>query len=103
MQDAPTAQMDELAPDERDRLIDELAQKIVRRGMETPAIMFLEMHKPVAFLASQTMLVASPLLAPLFGSDGVGKYSQLFGSPENVELLIRRIEDLADEKVSEKK
>ena len=96
MQDAPTAQMDELAPDERDRLIDELAQKIVRRGMETPSIMFLEMHKPVAFLASQTMLVASPFLTPMFGPEGVRKYSQLFGNSENVELLIRRIEDLSD-------
>lgn len=89
---------DQLSPEERDRLIDELAQKIVDRRMETPAIMFLEMHKPVTFLASQSMLVASPFLVPLFGAEGVQRYSRLFSSVDNVELLIERIEDLSDKK-----
>ncbi len=89
---------DQLSSEERDKLIDELAQKIVDRRMETPAIMFLEMHKPVTFLASQSMLVASPFLVPLFGAEGVQRYSRLFSSVDNVELLIERIEDLSDKK-----
>lgn len=92
---------EELSPEERDKLIDELARKVVARRLETPAILFLEMNKPVAFIAGQSMLVASPLLAPLFGPEGVRKYSQLFGSRDNIEVLIRRIEDLADERDSE--
>ncbi len=94
---------DGLSPEEREKLIDELAQRIVNRGMETPAIMFLEMHKPVAFLASQTMLVASPVLAPVFGFEGVERYSRLFSTQENVERLIQRIEDLALQKDVEKR
>jgi hypothetical protein len=94
---------DGLSPEDREKLIDELAQKIVKRGMETPAIMFLEMHKPVSFLASQTMLVASPFLAPIFGFEGVERYSRLFSTQENVELLIRRIEDLALQKDVERR
>lgn len=87
---------DQLTPEERDKLINELAQKVVDKRMETPAIMFLEMHKPVTFLASQSMLVASPFLVPLFGAEGVQKYSKLFSSVDNVELLIERIEELSD-------
>ena len=83
-------------PKSGDKLIDELAQKVVDKRMETPAIMFLEMHKPVTFLASQSMLVASPFLVPLFGAEGVQKYARLFGSVDNVELLIERIEELSD-------
>ncbi|MHB1000271.1 MAG: hypothetical protein ACYC27_13605 [Armatimonadota bacterium] len=95
----PADQSDEdLSPEERDKLIDELARKVVNRKMETAAILFLEMHKPVAFLAGQSMLVASPFLVPLFGPEGVRKYSALLGSRDNVELIIRRIEDLADER-----
>jgi len=90
----------DLSPENRDNIIDALAQAIVKKGLVTPAIMFLEMHKPVAFLAGQGMLVASPLLAPLFGLDGVENYSKLFSSAENIELLIRRIEDLADQKAN---
>lgn len=88
----------ELSPEDRDKMIDELAEKIVDRGMETPAIMFLEMHKPVSFLASQTMLVASPFLAPVFGFEGMQRYSALFSTLDNVELLIQRIEDLSEAK-----
>ena len=86
---------DQLTPEERDKLINELAQKVVDKRMETPAIMFLEMHKPVTFLASQSILVASPFLVPLFGAEGVEKYARLFSSVDNVELLIERIEELS--------
>ena len=89
---------DELRPEDRDRLIDELARKVVDRRLEMPAILFLEMHKPVTFVASQSILVVSPLLAPLFGRESIEGYSHLFSTQENVELLIRRIEDLAEER-----
>lgn len=99
MSSVPAPGVDEpLTPEERDQMIDTLARKIVGRGMETPAIMFLEMNKPVSFLAGQSLLAASPFLVPLFGPEGVRKHSQLLSSPDGVELLIRRIEDLADEK-----
>jgi hypothetical protein len=93
----------DLSPEDRDRLIEQLARKIVSRGLETPAILFLEMHKPVAFVAGQSLLVAGPFLAPLFGIEGVNKYSRLLGDRENVELLIRRIEDISAEKSSRKR
>lgn len=88
----------ELSPEDRDKLIEELARKIVGKGLETPAIMFLEMHKPVAFLAGQSLMVASPFLAPLFGIEGVNRYSRLLSEEGSVELLIRRIEDISAEK-----
>lgn len=76
------------------KLIDELAEKIVRRRLETAAIMFLEIHKPLAFLAGQSILMVSPFLIPLFGVDGVRRYSNLLTVPDSVELLIQRIEEL---------
>lgn len=94
---------EELSPEERDKLVDELAHKVIEKRMETPAIMFLEMHKPVTFLASQAAIVASPFLVPLFGRDGVERYSKLFGSRDNVERVIQRIEELAEERDTEKK
>jgi len=99
MPHAPRADEEgDLSSEERDELIENLARKIVDRKLETPAILFLEMHKPVAFLGSQALLVASPILAPLFGLEGTEKYSRLFSSIDNVEKLIQKIEDLAAEK-----
>lgn len=94
---------EELSAEDRDAFIEELAHKVVDRRMETPAIMFLEMHKPISFVASQAAIVASPFLVPLFGRDGVARYSRLFSSRENVELLIQRIEELADERETTEK
>ena len=93
----------ELSPEERDRLIDDLARRVVDRRLEMPAVLFLEMHKPVTFLASQSLLMAGPLLAPLFGIEGMRRYSQLLATRENVELLIRRIENLAEERDAAKR
>lgn len=92
-----------LRPEERDKLIEELAQKVVDRRMETPAILFLEMNKPISFIASQSMIAASPFLIPLVGPAGVRRYSQLFSDPENVELLIEKIEDLSDDRDAKKR
>ncbi len=84
-----------LADDERDRMIDHIAQQIHRRGLETPAILLLEMHKPLSFFASQTLIVTSPLIAPIIGFDRVSSASRLLESRANVELLIGKIEELA--------
>ena len=83
--------------DERDSLIDSLAEKVVARRLETPAVLFLEMHKPLSFLASQTMLVAMPFLAPLIGGQRVADMSKLLQKRENIELLITRIETMAQD------
>jgi hypothetical protein len=88
----------EITEEERDRTIEKWARKIVGKGLETPAILFLEMHKPLTFLASQGLLVGMPFLAPFIGVDVVHKYSKLLESRENIELLIRRIEELAADK-----
>jgi hypothetical protein len=83
-----------LPDDRRDALIETLAQKVMRHRMATPAILFLEMHKPVTFLASQSILLGSGFLAPLFGPQNVQEYAKLLESRENVERLIQRIEEL---------
>ncbi len=71
-----------------------MAQAIHKRGLETPAILFLEMHKPLAGLASQSMVVFSPFLIPFLGFKGVDDYSQLVGDRAAIESVIQRLEDL---------
>jgi len=83
----------ELSDEERDRLIESLVEKVRRYKMESAVIFFLEMHKPLTYVASQSMLLGSGFLSPLFGPENVQKYSKLFETRENVERLIRRIEE----------
>ena len=89
---------EDLAPAERDALIEKLASGIVSRGLATPAILFLEMHKPLSFIASQGLIVTSPLVAPIVGLDRVQTATKVLQDRANVERLICRIEELADVK-----
>ena len=85
----------------RDELIDWLARRISGRGMEDAAIFFLEMHKPLSFIAGQGLLVASPFIAPFIGIDRLEQVSELLAERENLERLIRRLEELRQEREEE--
>lgn len=83
-----------LSDDERDRLVEKIATEVVRRGLAVPAILFLEMHRPVAFLASQGLVVASPFLMPFVGAHNIQQATALLQCRDNVERVICRIEEL---------
>src|SRR5947209_14552796 len=85
----------ELPDDRRDELIDQMARIVTRRGLQLPAILFLEMHKPLTYLGSQAIILGSGFLAPLFGPKNVQQVAKLFETRANVERLIARIEELS--------
>ncbi len=87
-----------LAPDEREALINRLAKETAGRGLETPTIFFLEMHRPVAFLASQGMIVLGPMLGPLLGIERMQAVSRLLREPGVVDEIIARIEEEATQR-----
>ena len=76
-------------------LVDTIARSVVDRRLETPAVFFLEAHKPLSFVASQAVLVAMPFLSPVVGAQRMADFSRLLRDRENVELLLTRIENLA--------
>ena len=83
----------ELSVDQRDLLIERLAQKVSRWGLTAPAILFLEANKPFSFIGSQALLFFQPLLGFLLGDDEViGGYAQLFEDQANVERLLNLLE-----------
>lgn len=86
----------ELAPEERDRLLDRAAREVVRRRLEVPTILALELHRPLAFLSSQALVVFTPLLAPALGLETLQKLSRLLEERANLDRLIDRIEELAE-------
>jgi hypothetical protein len=79
-------------------LVDSVARKVVDRGLEAAAVLFLEMYKPLSFLVSQSLMVGMPFLSPFVGAQRVADISKALKDRENIEVLVRRIEDVAAEK-----
>jgi len=86
----------------RDRVIERVAQIIVRRRLETPAVLFFESNRPLAFLAGQAMLLTLPLLGSFIPPADLEALSHILGSEESLDLLIQRIETLAAQRGSRK-
>jgi hypothetical protein len=81
----------EYSAEEQEQLLDRIADQVVRRRLEMPASMFLEMHRPLRFFAGQGLLLASPLLGAFFGLEEVYKFSRLVEDPTTVDRLLERI------------
>ena len=96
---------DELTEEETQALLDKCSNEIRRRQLEAPAIVFLEMHKPLSNVFAHAGLTMAPFLVPLFGFDFVNDYSNLLQKRDNVERLIQMLEVArsADEAGSPKK
>lgn len=80
----------------RDTLIDAVAAKIVGKRLETPAVFFLEVNRPLTFIAGQTALVATPVLGAFIPPADIEDFARIMEDRANVDRLIARIEDLAD-------
>lgn len=83
---------EELSPEETERLLDKAAEQIRKRRMEAPAILALEMHKPLSGVASHAMVAFAPFAIPFFGYDNIHDMSRLLKDRQNVERLIQRLE-----------
>ncbi len=87
-----------LSDEQAGEMCEAFARRVVALGLTTPAILFLEMHRPLSRLAGQALVVASPVLAPVFGLNGVGAFTRLLYHPGGADRLIARIEELCDGK-----
>jgi hypothetical protein len=77
--------------------IEKVATKISNLGLETPAILMLEAHKPLTFFANQGLIFLAPILYPLFGGK-TERAAKFFEERDNVEKLIVRLEEKANER-----
>ena len=83
---------EELTEQETEDLLTRLETLVRERKFEVPAILFLEMHKPISRLAGNALIVFAPFVAPFVGIDNVHNYSRMLMQPGSVEKLILRLE-----------
>lgn len=82
---------------ERDALLARVAAAVAGRGLETPVLLLLEIHRPAGFLLSQGLIVLGPMLAGLVGLDRVQTLSRFLREPGAVDDLIEAIHEATEQ------
>ena len=81
-----------MSTEQREAMIEHLAQAIEARGLEAPAIAFLEANRPFSFLGSQLLLLSEPLFRILGKGQSASDWAEALEDRDMVERIIRRLE-----------
>ncbi|MCK5852303.1 hypothetical protein KAH27_04660 [bacterium] len=81
-----------VAKHDHTELINKIANSVVQRRMAMPVTLLIESCKPINRIASQFMLVISPLLALFVSYDQIDALSDMLQDKKCVEKLLSEIE-----------
>lgn len=73
-------------------VVDRVCREIVRRGLTTPALMMLEMSRPLNYLGSQAMMFFQPIISVIVDTTSYEHLAVFLERRGSVEYLCRRIE-----------
>jgi len=76
-----------------DELLSRIAGKVVEKEMTVPAIMLLEMVKPLSFLGSQALVFLNPIVSLVVSSGDYYRFVRLMEDRANIEKLEIAIEE----------
>ncbi len=79
-------------------VIDKIAHKIVERRLSVPAVLFLEVIKPISFFGAQTMNFFGPLIESFLKKEN--RYydvTEILEDRNNIERILRRVEELEND------
>jgi len=77
-------------------VLERVAKFVVERGLEVPALLFLEMHRPLANIGGHALLMASPFLGPIVGMPLIEAFFKALSKPCGLDYLMARIEELSE-------
>ena len=78
--------------------LDRLAKFIVDRGLESPAILFLQSSVPLSYIGSQVMIGLEPIVGPFFPRQDFERLSRIFERRDGIDRLTSRIEEFVSER-----
>lgn len=96
----------DVTPEDAEELIQQAAEKIIEYKMETIAILTLESIKPWSFVGGElSRAVVSPFLPALGETSGIfsEKMLRVFEDRNNIEKLIKILEDQVKKEEADKK
>ncbi len=90
-----------ISAEQRDRMIEEVAQRIFKLGMATPAIIFLDGHRHLGRIAGNTLHFLSPGLGVFVPE--IDNYGAVLQEKESVGILVDRLQELEMERAEQER
>jgi hypothetical protein len=84
--------------EEQRRIADRLCQLIVRRRLTSPALLYLEVGRPLNYVGAQVLHFFRPILTALFDARGCEEFASFLERRGSVDYLVARIEYFEDER-----
>lgn len=75
----------------KQELSEKLARAIRARRLESPAVLLLELNRPLGFLASQATFFARPFLSFLLDPEDISAAAEVLADPQALDQLIARV------------
>lgn len=85
--------MAEPGQEQSEELIKDLTQQISRWKLTTPALVLLQVARPLSFVASQGLLLCQPVLGFFYETPKIEGYAELLADRANLDRLVTRIEE----------
>lgn len=88
----------DITPERKNEILTKIARRTVELRLSPVAIVLLESTKPLSFVGSQLMVFFQPIVTALFPFHQYDEIAALLEDRENIEILIRIIEQLEEER-----
>jgi hypothetical protein len=92
----------EAEPNDVQRMvIEKLCLEVARRRMITPALLILEMSRPLNFVSAQFLHFVQPVLSPITNAGEYQAFSEFLEQRGSIEYICKRLESLESNPGSE--
>jgi hypothetical protein len=79
---------------QQSEVVERLCREVVRRGLTTPALAFLEMSRPLNYLGAQSLHFFSPMVGALLGGDDLTHLANFLERRDAIDRIAKRLEEL---------
>jgi hypothetical protein len=86
--------MGQSGQEQGEQLIEQLLQQINRKRLTLPVLLFLQVTRPLGFIASQGLLLCQPLFGFSSTTPQIADYADLLADRANIDRLVARLEDV---------
>ena len=76
--------------EENKKLLEAVAERVVKMGLAVPAVFFLESTKPLSFVGSQALVFLEPFVKSFLTLKSYDRFVSLMEDRKNIEKLITR-------------